>query len=343
MAIDLKASHQWLANRYSTCTLVDFSDGLRQARNAGKITLRGAVGAVARRASWVCAWGTFANADLANTLGLALDRCPNSGVKIGADLLGRSWFIGCQGSNDKATPHWHLRAFDSAGNCTSYVGDVSETTGQISNRRKVGYCGSAPGAGPMESYTAFVIGGQLREALWRDGTGYVRHSQLVGGQPDDRLRNGWVECCQRGQGVLPDAPLAGQSTVTVGSKRYTRVFEVDGTCHEWQGEMSGSGFINNEKRPYCSGSGLLPALSRGEYSHDVTSYTSYIVGDRLYEGMWSNDKGYVRQRRISSETGDVIWHDNWWWEQRLRWTQCCDAASIGYVSNGQDGFVLWHD
>lgn len=72
------------------------------------------------------------------------------------------------------------------------------------------------------------------------------------------------------------------------------------------------------------------AFSR--YAYNVTSYTNYIINDKLHEAMWRGGNGYIRTTPIDSD-GTVDWNSSTSWGN-----PCCSGQSVA----GQGAYILWH-
>ena len=63
---------------------------------------------------------------------------------------------------------------------------------------------TAPGTGTIQSYTAWVVNDQLREAMWRNNIGYIRATPLNAAKTDVQWSSApnWTQCCT---GAAPQA------------------------------------------------------------------------------------------------------------------------------------------
>jgi hypothetical protein len=73
-----------------------------------------------------------------------------------------------------------------------------------------------------------------------------------------------------------------------------------------------------------------PCRTTAPGSGTITSYTAYVVGGRLREGIWRGGIGYVRNVPLNSTNTDIDW------AQAPAWQQCCS----GTPTRAQGGDVL---
>jgi len=77
------------------------------------------------------------------------------------------------------SPHFYQNIFYSDGSCEQYTG-IPNSSGGFDDWDEIG-CGSdifAPGSGMITSYTNWVAGDKLHEAMWRGGVGYMRANDI---------------------------------------------------------------------------------------------------------------------------------------------------------------------
>jgi predicted transcriptional regulator len=90
----------------------------------------------------------------------------------------------------------YQHVFWSPSNCTEHKTQFDSSGNPIWGGTEVTSCSTyAPGSGTIESYTTYVSGGFLREAMWRNSIGYVRSVPLSGTTVNWAAAPGWVQCC----------------------------------------------------------------------------------------------------------------------------------------------------
>ncbi len=190
-------------------------------------------------------------------------------------------------------------------------------------------CGTspAPGTGTVETYTAWVAGQFWHEAMWRDGKGYTRDVPLNNnGTINWGAAPGWSQCCG------PTTAPRSQDGYIVGNHFYQNVFWTEANCLEYKRELNIYGDATDAQTSQQCRTVLNPPNSfPGTGTLDViTSYTAYVVGGRLREGLWRGGKGYIRDVPLKADNTDINWNS------APVWTQCCTGLSTG----GQGGDVL---
>ena len=176
----------------------------------------------------------------------------------------------------------------------------------------------APGSGPIESYTTYVHAGELREAMWRNGIGYVRDIPLYsngrvnwGAAPD------WTDCC------VGNGP-SEQGAYVLGEYLFQHVFWSPTSCTEYKTPFNSSGDPQWGSTTSQSCSTYAPG------SGPIESYTTFVSGGYLREAMWRNGIGYTRNIPL---IGNIV---NW--GAALDWTDCC----VGNGPSEQGAYMLTH-
>lgn len=155
--------------------------------------------------------------------------------------------------------------------------------------------------------------------MWRGGKGYIRSTPIN----NDGTVN-WGSAGSWGPPCCEGISVAGQGAFVAGDHFYQLVWSANGSCTEYHSLLNSDGDFT-----YWSGPNSCPTSAPG--SGDVTSYTNYIINDKLYEAMWRGGKGYTRTTPISS-IGSVNWNS------ASSWEPCCEGNSVA----GQGAYILWH-
>lgn len=216
--------------------------------------------------------------------------------------------------------YFHQNVFQENGECRAYRASMNNL-GRLNPWDYEGPCDTyAPGSGKVTSYTNWVAGDHLHEALWRGGRGYVRKVPLnTNGTVGWNRAPNWQHCCT---GVS----VGGQGAYTLGEYFYQTVYAKDGTCTEYKSTLNGDGTI---KLPWLS-SGPCKNAQRAPGRGDVTSYTNWIAGGLFQEALWRGNKGYIRATIINPRTNTVDWN------RVGDWRQCCSNSKVG----GQGAYIL---
>jgi hypothetical protein len=190
---------------------------------------------------------------------------------------------------------YHQNVFFSNGTCTEYVTPYDNNGYTTPPYNQYTCSTTPPGTGTIETYTAWVLGNYWFEAMWRDGIGYTRRAPLNGnGTINWSLAIPWVACCW---GTAPRS----QDAYIVGNNYYQNVFWTETNCTEYLRPLDNNGNLGTQTSQNCRTS--VPAGSSGT----ITSYTAYVVGGRLREGIWRGGIGYVRDVPLTSTNQDIDW------------------------------------
>ncbi len=94
----------------------------------------------------------------------------------------------------------YQHVFWSATNCTEHKTPLDNSGNPIWGSTSIYACRTyAPGSGTIESYSTFVGGEKLREAIWRGGNGYVRDIPIKDdGTVNWAVAPNWAQCCSGG-------------------------------------------------------------------------------------------------------------------------------------------------
>jgi len=247
------------------------------------------------------------------------DSCPVTQSYFSATPLN---YIGSMGDYSVITgpypPHFYQNVFAANGSCTQYTADVTPT-GDFANWQS-GSCQTfAPGSGTVTSYTNWVAGDQLHEAIWRGGYGYVRAIPIDNdGTVNWGSAPAWSQCCS-------GSSVGGQGAYISGDNFYQNVFQSNGTCNAY------SDSLDNDGNYYSPWDSAGPCSTYAPGTGTVTSYTNWVVNNILYEAIWRGGYGYIRNVPINDD-GTVNWGG------APTWQQCCSGLSVG----GQGAYILWH-
>lgn len=233
-------------------------------------------------------------------------------------------------NNVPAYPHYvHQQVWYSASICNEHTALVVDNSGNasadadwsvVAPRACLGV--AAPGSGSnVQSYTTYVTGNYLNEAMWRDNKGYVRRIPLnADGTVNWGAAPAWGNpCC-----VNNSNPPQEQAAYVVNNTFFQHVWWSDGTCREYWAPLDSAGNPiwnpNNERACQTT----KPATGW------VQSYTTYATQGYLYEAMWQNNLGYVRAIPIVNGSAD--------WNSAPNWTQCCSTNP----PKEQGAYILRH-
>lgn len=215
---------------------------------------------------------------------------------------------------------YHQNVYFTNGTCNEYVTPYNDDGVPLASNSPVPCSTSLPGSGTVETYTAWVAGQFWREAVWRGGIGYMRNVPLnASGTINWGAAQSWTQCCG------PQTAPRSQDRYVVGNHLYQSVYWTESNCLEYKRALDIDG---NETGPQTSQTcrTTLPAGSSGT----ITSYTAYVVGGRLREGIMRGGVGYVRDVPLTADNTDVNWSSAPAWS-------CCIT---GLSTTGQGGDVL---
>ena len=172
-------------------------------------------------------------------------------------------------------------------------------------------CGGDSGL-PVYKY---IVGG----GVWRNNLGYTRNVPL---NNNGTINWGagaiWSQCCS---GTAPRS----QDAYIVGNHYYQNVFWTETTCTQYKRALDNNGNPTGATTTQnCRTS--LPAGSSGT----INSYTAYVVGGRLREGIWRNGIGYTRDVPLNATNTDIAWNS------APAWQQCC----VSTPPRAQGGDIL---
>ena len=216
--------------------------------------------------------------------------------------------------------YYYQNVFWTATNCTEYRQPVDDNGNPISSQQASRSCltSTAPGSGPVQSTTGYVVADQYREGMWRDNAGWIR---ILPVNSDGTINWGaaapWTQCCS---GTAPRA----QGDYVVGNTYYQNVFWTETNCTEYVRPLDNNGNLGATTTRTCR--------TTAPGSGTIQSYTAYVVGDYLREGMWRNNVGYIRNVPLNSAKTDVLW------SSAPAWSQCCS----GTAPQAQGVYILNH-
>lgn len=101
--------------------------------------------------------------------------------------------------------YYYQNVFWSETSCIEYRAPLDTNGNLITSQQTQGACHTtAPGTGTIQSYTAWVVNDQLREAMWRNNIGYMRTVPLNAAKTDAQWSSApnWTQCCT---GAAPQA------------------------------------------------------------------------------------------------------------------------------------------
>lgn len=219
--------------------------------------------------------------------------------------------------------YYYQNVFWSESSCTEYRAKLNEYGEQIPTSRTERPCQTyAPNiGGTIQSYTAYALADQLREAIWRNNVGHLRNIPLH----DDGTVNwgaapGWT---WQGSGSAPQA----QGNYILGNHHYQNVFWSETNCTEYKAPLDDNG------NPVWSQQSSAPCRTTvAPGSGPIQSYTAYVAGDVLREWIWRSNIGYSRNVPLNSTKTDVLWGS------APGWSQCCS----GTAPRAQGVFLLNH-
>lgn len=220
------------------------------------------------------------------------------------------------------SPHFYQNIWYSDGSCEQWTG-IPNGAGGFTNYHEIG-CGGgiyAPGSGTITSYTNWVVGDQLHEAMWQGGVGYIRENDIEA--------NGTVDWNGTWVSVGSGGDVGGQGGFVLGDRFSQHIYSASGDCEEYHWSLNDDGAFYDGSGPNTCHSQVRAIPGSG----NVTTYTNYIFGDKMYEAMWRGGAGYLRTSPIS-DNGTVNWGG------AGNWVQCCTAGGRYYV--GQGAYILWH-
>jgi len=208
----------------------------------------------------------------------------------------------------KSSVYQHV--FWSASDCTEYKTLLSPYTGNPDWESTLPYdCSTfAPGSGTIESYTTYVSGGKLREAMWRGGLGWLRNIPVNDdGTVDWTAAPSWVQCCSGGG---PNE----QGAYVTGGYLYQHVFWSASNCTEYRTELS---TVTGD--PHWWTTTYYPCNTSAPGSGTIESYTTYVNGGKLREAMWRGGSGWLRDVPLNDD-GTVDW------TAAPNWSYCCTGG-----------------
>jgi len=215
---------------------------------------------------------------------------------------------------------YHQNVYFTNGTCSEYVVPYDDNGNPLGSNTPVPCSTSLPGSGTVETYTAWVAGQFWREAVWRGGLGYMRKVPLnASGTINWGAAQGWWQCCG------PQTAPRSQDRYVVGNHLYQSVYWTETNCLEYKRALDSNGEETGTQTSQTCRT-TLPAGSSGT----ITSYTAYVVGGRLREGIVRGGIGYVRDVPLNADNTDVNWSSAPAWS-------CCIT---GLSTTGQGGDVL---
>lgn len=197
---------------------------------------------------------------------------------------------------------------DSIGNCIEYIQPVDDNGTPISAQETTGPCQtSLPGSGTVQSSTGYIVADEFREGMWRGNVGYNRVVPLnANGTINWGGASAWTACCS---GSAPRA----QSDYIVGNTYYQNVFWTESNCTEYIRPVDNNGNLGPTTPPQ-------PCRTSAPGSGTIQSYTAYVVGDYLREGMWRGNVGWTRNVPLNATKTDVNWGS------APTWSYCCSGS-----------------
>ncbi len=217
--------------------------------------------------------------------------------------------------------YFYQNLFSSDANCQEHRVPVDDNGNLLWSSSTLQACQtSAPGSGSMQSYTAYVTGDYLHEALWRGNKGYIRHVPLKSnGQVDWSNAPVWQQCCR---GTAP----AAQGAFVVGNHFYQNVFWSATNCEQFKIPLNDNG------NPIWSSSTSQPCRTSIPGSGTIESYTVYVKDGYIHEALWQGGKGYIRNIPLNWNYTEIDW------SSPSYWYQCCTGT--GHAAQG--GYILTH-
>ncbi len=180
---------------------------------------------------------------------------------------------------------------------------------------------AAPGGASdiIQTYTGYVMGNHWREGMWRNNSGYTRNVPLNNnGTINWGAAPAWAYCCG---GTGPRS----QDAYIVGNTFYQNVYWTETNCREYQRALDNNGNPTGTQTDIACRT-TLPSGSSGT----INSYTAYVVGGVLREGIWRNGVGYARNVPLNATNTDINWGSAPTWS-------CCLS---GTIPRAQGGYVL---
>lgn len=218
--------------------------------------------------------------------------------------------------------YYYQNVFWSESSCTEYKAKLNENGDQIPSSRTERPCQTfAPNnGGAIQSYTLYALAGQLREAIWRNNTGYTRNTPLnADGTVNWGAAPTWA---WQGSGSGPQA----QDDFILGNDHYQNVFWTESNCVQYKTPLDDNGNRISAQQTPSTCRTSVPSTGA------VQSYTAYVVGDYLRESIWQGNVGYVRNVPLNATKTDVLW------SSAPAWSQCCTGAA----PRAQSVFILNH-
>lgn len=117
-----------------------------------------------------------------------------------------AWTQCCSGTPPRAQGdyivgnNWYQNVYwtDDPNDCIEYKAPLTENGVRDMTQRTMQRCRTtAPGSGTIQTYTAYVTGGKLHEAMWRNNYGYIRDVPLNSLKTDVDWDPSptWTQCC----------------------------------------------------------------------------------------------------------------------------------------------------
>lgn len=217
---------------------------------------------------------------------------------------------------------YHQNVWWTETSCTEYVQEYDDNGSPTGAQTSSG-CSTiaAPGGvgDIIQTYTGYVQGNAWREGMWRNNSGYTRNVPL---NNDGTINWGaapaWSYCCG---GTGPRS----QDAYIVGNTFYQNVYHSEADCREYTRALDANGNPTGAQT-WIACRTTLPSGSSGT----INSYTAYIVGGVLREGMWRNGVGYARIVPLNVTNTDINWGGAPAWS-------CC---LTGTTPRAQGGYIL---
>jgi len=227
---------------------------------------------------------------------------------------------GYQIAADTYQQYFYQSVFWSATNCQEYEVPVDDN-GYPNWSFAANYpCSTyAPGSGTLQTYTSYVVGNYLHEALWRGNVGYTRDVPLhASGYVNWAAAPAWTQCCT---GTPPEA----QDAYVVGNNYFQNVFWSATNCIAYTAPLDASGNI------IWSSQTSQPCQTYAPGSGTVQTYAAYILGNYLTEAIWRGNIGYTRAVPLDSSGTSVLWGSAPAWQQCTGCSGAAPAAQGAYI------------
>jgi len=251
-------------------------------------------------------------------------------------LAWKGWYV----LISKHTPHFYQSVYAPDGTCSRYSADITASGDFINWQPET--CSSAPGSGTVTSYTNWVAGNKLHEALWRttaqgNRKGWTREIPIKpDGKVDWNNLPGWHNCCSGVQ-------VGGQGAFIAGLYFSQNVLDASGGCKTYEDLLDDNGAyaLPWEKNGVSCYIGTLPVdVANPANKTTIIAYTNWIFGNILYEALWLNEdgarRGYMRKSTTISELGNLSYPSS---STSSEWELVAEDIDVA----GQGAFVLWHE